>query len=329
MLGRTLTFYFARHFAKLVLSIFLLTMRSSRSRATSSSPSRALGNDAADWKTLALVAIFRVPNVAEETAPFTVLYGSIAAFIITNRRLEIVVARAAGVSAWQFLLPACAVGLLFGAFITTVFNPIAASLMATSQSLNSVALGNATQEIVSEDKSGPVWLRQRSGAFESIIGSQSSFDGGLGLVDATAYVFGPDGAFHSRIDAPRAHFYPGEWRLEDAIETSLSRPPRLVPLYSLPTNLSPDEVKQTFLKLDSVSFWSLPGLAAAARRAGLSTARYVCAVQRPARAPDSPYGDGTYRRQRVPPIHPITQPCRRYYYWRGHRLHALHCAEDR
>jgi lipopolysaccharide export system permease protein len=33
-------------------------------------------------------------------------------------------------------------------------------------------------------------------------------------------------------------------------------------------------VKQTFLKLDSVSFWTLPELAASARRAGLSADRY-------------------------------------------------------
>ena len=42
----------------------------------------------------------------------------------------------------------------------------------------------------------------------------------------------------------------------------------------LSTNLTANEVKQTFLQLDSVSFWTLGELSAAARRSGLSSARY-------------------------------------------------------
>ena len=62
--------------------------------------------------------------------------------------------------------------------------------------------------------------------------------------------------------------------LEDATVTAPSSNPQLHILYSLPTNLSPNEVKRTFLKLGSVSFWALPGLAAAARRAGVPADRY-------------------------------------------------------
>ena len=275
MLGKTLTLYFLRHFAKLTISVFLLVLVIIALASYFELADRALNNEAADWKTLALVALFRVPAVSEDTVSFTVLYGAIAAFIITNRRLEVVVARAAGVSAWQFLLPACAVGLLFGVFMTTVYNPFASSLFVMSQNLTSTAFGFNAKQLGQSDDSGPIWVRQRSGAMESIIGSQSTFDGGLGLTNATAYVFDAEGRFLRRIDAPTAHFFPGAWRLDDAIETTVDQTPKYVPLYSLPTNLTTNEVKQTFLQLDSVSFWTLPGLIASARRAGVSADRYV------------------------------------------------------
>jgi lipopolysaccharide export system permease protein len=235
---------------------------------------RAFNGEATAGLALALGALFKVPAISEESLPFAVLYGSIAAFIIANRRLEVVVARAAGVSAWQFLLPACVVGLLFGILATGVYNPLAASLQSISNRLTAEAFSQGQKIAESANGGGPVWARQSADGVESIIGSVQSFDEGLGLTGVTAYVFDPDGHFRERVDAPRAHYFPGEWRLEDATITAISANPKKVALYALSTNLTPNEVKQTFLKLDSVSFWQLRGLAASARRAGLPADRY-------------------------------------------------------
>ena len=274
MFGRTLTLYFARHFFKMVAAIFVLAFLLIALVTYFEFFNRALKGDIAPGFALAAMALFRVPSISEEALPFAVLYGSIAAFVIANRRLEVVVARAAGVSAWQFLLPACVVGLLFGVVATTLYNPAAANLQAWSNELASNIFNSGQKRAAAADNTGPVWARQSAGGVESIIGSISSFDEGLGLLGVTAYVFEPGGRFRERVDAPRGHFYPGEWRLEDATVTSTKADPHQVPVYSLPTNLSPSEVKGTFLKLDSVSFWTLPALAAAARRSGVSPARY-------------------------------------------------------
>lgn len=272
MLGRTLSLYFARHFAKMVGAFFLVSVFLISLTTLIEFFNRALRADASAGVKIALLSLFRVPSTAEDALPFVVLYGSIAAFVIANRRLEVVVARAAGVSAWQFLLPACVVGLLFGALATTVYNPAAAALLARSNLLLSEVFGDNERPVESSD--GPVWVRQAAGGVDSILGAEQSYDGGLGLSGVTAYVFDGDGTFRERIDAPRARFLPGEWRLEDATITAPSANPRRDALYSLPTNLTPNEVKRTFLALDSVSFWTLRGLAASARRAGVSADRY-------------------------------------------------------
>ena len=274
MLGRTLSFYFARHFAKMVAAIFMLAFLLITLVTYFEFFNRAFKGEAAAGFALAIVALFKVPSISEDSLPFAVLYGSIAAFVIANRRLEVVVARAAGVSAWQFLLPACIVGLLFGVVATTVYNPAAAYLLGVSNRLAVDVFNGRAKPVENTDNKGPVWVRQAANGTESIIGSVQSFDEGLGLLGVTAYVFDANQHFKERVDAPRAHFYPGEWRLEDATVTAISANPKHTDEYVLSTNLTSNEVKQTFLQLDSVSFWTLRSLATASQRAGLSSARY-------------------------------------------------------
>lgn len=275
MLSRTLSFYFGRQFAKMVGAIFGLSFLLILIVTYFEFFNRAFRGDAVAGLTLALVSLFRVPATTEEALPFAVLYGSIAAFVIANRRLEVVVARAAGVSAWQFLLPACIVGLVVGIFATTVYNPVAANLLARSNDLAQEVFVRSTQKQAPRlDGGGPVWVRQSTPTSESIIGSVQSSADGLTLVGATAYVFNKDNSFRERIDARTATYAPGAWLMEDATVTAINTTPEKVASYELPTNLSEEEIKGTFLQLNAVSFWTLRELAASARRAGVPADRY-------------------------------------------------------
>ena len=58
--------------------------------------------------------MLHTPIVAEQALPFIVLIGAMVAFLNLSRRLELAVARAAGVSVWQFLAPALVVALALG-----------------------------------------------------------------------------------------------------------------------------------------------------------------------------------------------------------------------
>jgi lipopolysaccharide export system permease protein len=55
--------------------------------------------------TVAQTSLFRVPQLLEKMMPFCVLIGAMTCYLALSRRLELVVARAAGVSAWQFVAP--------------------------------------------------------------------------------------------------------------------------------------------------------------------------------------------------------------------------------
>jgi lipopolysaccharide export system permease protein len=69
------------------------------------------------------MAALKLPHTAQEVMPFAVLFGTMLAFWRLTRNNELVIARAAGVSVWQFLTPAVLVALLTGIVAVTVFNP--------------------------------------------------------------------------------------------------------------------------------------------------------------------------------------------------------------
>jgi len=73
--------------------------------------------------------------------PFSILVAAMSCYLSLSRRLELVVARAAGMSAWQFVTPALIVALLLGVFATLVYNPVAASLQERSKRLEVEFLG--------------------------------------------------------------------------------------------------------------------------------------------------------------------------------------------
>ena len=58
---------------------------------------------------VAKTSFYRVPQVTERVLPFCVLIGAMSCYLNLSRRLELVVARAAGMSAWQFISPALVV----------------------------------------------------------------------------------------------------------------------------------------------------------------------------------------------------------------------------
>ena len=74
--------------------------------------------------TVAQTSLYRVPQLLENMMPFCVLIGAMTCYLALSRRLELVVARAAGVSAWQFISPALASSIILGIVATVAYNPM-------------------------------------------------------------------------------------------------------------------------------------------------------------------------------------------------------------
>src|SRR5438477_7508240 len=127
MTASILSRYFAKKFigasVAVFVGIFLLVVLIDYIEMT-----RKTSGIAASALFIAETSLFRVPQLLERLMPFCVLIGAMACYLSLSRRLELVVARAAGISAWQFLTPALLSAIFFGTLATTAYNPISAAL---------------------------------------------------------------------------------------------------------------------------------------------------------------------------------------------------------
>lgn len=270
MIGRTLGFYFGRRFLSSVLGIFVgcvfLIMLIDFLEM-----SRRVGERDIDTVTLLLLIVYRAPFFTEQLLPFAVLFGAIGTFLTLSRRLELVVARAAGISAWQFITPACLCAILLGVFSTTVYNPMSAEFKDRASRIEAEIFNRQTG-LFSSTTSG-FWLRQQSIDGEAVIEAAAKTDGGRQLSGVNVFLFGFDGKLEERIEARNAVLDAGAWRLNDARVLTPGLGMQHYDTYMVATNLTPNQVQET-LQSETVSFWDLPEAIEAATRVGFGAERY-------------------------------------------------------
>jgi lipopolysaccharide export system permease protein len=221
-------------------------------------------------------SIFRVPMVTERIMPFCVLVGAMSCYLNLSRRNELVIARAAGMSAWQFVAPAIGVALLLGTLATAVYNPVAAYMLEQSKLYEAEIFGK--REFGMQETG--FWVRQRSPDGQSIINARSALGQGLQLTGVTVFTFDHNGHYQDRIEAKSAVLRDGAWQLSDAKVYPTSAAPQDFTLYTLKTNLSPEQVRESFATAETLAFWELPDYIATAENAGLSSAAYRLQYQK-------------------------------------------------
>lgn len=222
---------------------------------------------------LAWMTLLRLPSFSELTLPFAVLIGTIAIFLMLSRSSELVVLRAAGVSVWQFILPAMIVAFLLGVAFVTLYNPIAAVARGEAERLYASAFGRSDSVLKTSKKSG-AWLREDGTDGPSVVHALEVLNQGLELNGVTVFQYDRDHILTERIEAKRAVLKSGRWELQDAWVSAVGQEPSFHGQYLLSTYLTPTQVRDTLGTVLSISFWDLPNFIEIAERAGLPATQY-------------------------------------------------------
>ncbi len=222
-------------------------------------------------RTLAVIAFLRLPAYTEFLFGFAILVGSIGALLFLNRKSELAVMRAGGMSVWQFLFPGILVAFLVGVLGVFAYNPMAAAGRATAEKKFAEAFGRDANLLKAQG--GGSWLRQDGADGESVIGAVAASNRGLTLTGVMAFVYDREGHFTERVDAARADLKEGYWVMRNAWIARLGREPEKYDTYLLSTYLTPDRVQDALGTVFSVSVFELPGLIEVAEKAKLSTER--------------------------------------------------------
>lgn len=228
--------------------------------------SRVSGLPGFTFKAALMVSGLRVLAIMQQTVPFVGLFAAMATLVSLNRRYELVIARAAGISAWQFLLPVCLGALLFGILTVGILNPLAAYGYSRSQIMETTLRAGKPKSV---SAFAEPWLRQKTANSDVIIGARTVLDQGLELVDPVFFMFSPEGDIVERKDAARAFLRDGYWELQDVKRFREGEALESLASDRIATNLKPEFVQERLARPETIPFFELPGKIEVARAFGL------------------------------------------------------------
>ena len=202
------------------------------------------------------MALLKLPQLAQEVMAFVVLFAGMATFWRLTRTNELVVVRAAGVSVWQMIAPAVLIAVVIGGATTTALNPLSAVLLERFERFEARYTGD-TDATLSVSETG-LWLRQTNESGQTVIHAQRVRQADMTLFDVVIFRFDDANTLESRIDAKRASLGDGRWILSDALLTEPGGEGARRNEVTVPTELTPDKIYQSFAPPETISFWRLP-----------------------------------------------------------------------
>lgn len=274
----TLSFYIARQFTVSVLAMLAALTGLVSLFDCIELLRRAATHPEATFALVTEIEALRLPYIAMQVLPFATLLGGMLCFWRLTRSSELIVARAAGVSAWEFLAAPVLCALLVGGLATSAISPISSVLFARAEALatNFLSVGNGPLDVTN----GQLWLRQADYGLAPhgvaiVHASEVSLHGRtLTANGVTVFRLSATDQLLSRIEATKAQLSSGGWTLEQARAVRPDAnpdPPRTI---VLPTDLTVARVQESFASPDTLSVWELPGFIRLLNRSGFSSIRH-------------------------------------------------------
>lgn len=268
----TLSLYISRHFLQAILLALAGLLCVTTLVDVVELLRRAAGKEALDFSAILVITLLKLPSVAERLMPYAVLVGSMLALTRLTRTHELVIARAAGVSVWQFLAPALLLVMGLGVFITVAFGPVASVLLLRHEKLENRYFAN--QPSLLAISSSGLWLRQVEPKGEHIIYALKISQSDMSFSNVIVFTFNEKDIFVERLDADHAALTEDNLHLTRVVRSVPGKPPEALPEYDLPTTLTLDRIQDSFASPETMSFWGLPEFIQTLQEAGFSALKH-------------------------------------------------------
>lgn len=218
------------------------------------------------------MSLLKLPQTGQQVFPFVMLFSGMFTFWRLTRSNELIVARAVGVSAWQFLAPALIAAAVIGVIKVGVVNPIGAVFIAKYDRLEEryLKLRSSSLDVT---RAG-LWLRQETDDGHIFIHAETVRPERLELMEVSAFFFDKKGEFVSRADAPRARLAAGKWEMMQAVVHRREQRGENFEHYAVPTGIDMATIEESFAPPDTISFWALPRFIATLEATGFTAVRH-------------------------------------------------------
>ena len=221
------------------------------------------------------LTLLKSPSVIQVLLPFVFLFGGIGAFVGLNRKSELVAMRAAGISAWRFILPSAFAAFVLGALAVTVLNPLSAALAARFEVDRARMMENYLGDLPKD-----VWLRQGDENTQMVIHAKArdTVAGAVRLRGVSLYIYQKNKAgqpeFKRRLEATEATLKPGFWELKSVREATAGENSVYSDSLSIRSTLDSEAAVERFASPETIGFWKLPAAIRATEQARFSASGY-------------------------------------------------------
>jgi lipopolysaccharide export system permease protein len=241
---------------------------------------RAGGRADVGFLIILTMGLYKLPETIEHILPFVVLFAGLFTFWRLTRSQELVVARSVGVSAWQFMMPALAVTLIFAVLNIAIINPVGAVMNARYRTMELHYLERApTLELTGAG----LWLRQhdskQAGGRRYLLHADHVEMDPLTLSPLITFIYDDNDNYIGRVDAPQAVLQDGAWDIPNAWLNWDKQPGQHVDDWRLPTTLTLGKIQESMAAPNTISFWELPRFIRALKTIGLPQTRHQLAFQ--------------------------------------------------
>ena len=217
--------------------------------------------------------------------PLVLMLASLVTFLRFARTSELVVMRAAGVSALRLIAVPVVAAIVLGVGFVAVVNPFVAA---------SIKRGLARRGRLPQRRREPALLLPRGrlaapgrpATGQTVIQAARTNADGTILSRVRMHRFDRDGTLYARIEAPAARLTPGRLAARErqpsggsSADGSFERTAADGGRLDLPTTLTSDEILESFAPPETVGFWDLGRFIAQMEESGFSGQRHRLFLQ--------------------------------------------------
>ena len=223
--------------------------------------SRRFAGAAGSVQDVMILSLLNLPAQIDRILPLIVLLASLTLFLGLARSSELVIARAAGVSAIKVVIVPVFVAMVIGVLTVAVINPILASTIRQAEAMKDEIAG--TDRSVSSISPEGVWLRQALGTTQTVIHARRAGPAGKELIDVDFHVFDTTGVLSERYTAERAELVGTVWELETPLrwvrgaQDALPTEPEQLTRTTIDTNLTSEQILDSFAPPETISVWDI------------------------------------------------------------------------
>ena len=219
------------------------------------------------------MTLYKTPVNIQNLLPYAFYFGATMSLIRLSKNSELIIARTSGLNIWYCCLPHVLLAFIVGIFSVTVFSSITAVTQTKLAQLEELHLNKYSNNL--QLSGGGFWLHQKEDDKNSIIHADKINPENMSLNNVIIFRYTKDNKFYERIDGETTKLENGYWKIDKGIKTTKNLKTSSFVELQLPTQLTSSQIKESFAKPETISFWETLKFIKVIEKAGFNSRKHV------------------------------------------------------